>query len=252
MGRSKVTEEFEEPVITFVSTIEGLTQIPECLPKLSQKYVPDWWRTVPNIDNKPSLDHPFLGNVKDCPSFTDYFSYGYIMPMWADTIMYVDSETKNWRWRTSDPKFLLDVHYDEQYLNFAPHKYLGNKTYCVVKTVSPWKALTPPGWSLYQLPVFFDFNEDFSAIPGIRDTDFYHSINTQLLIHSNKKEIFIPRGTPIAHYVPIKKQPIKLNIKDLKDLDKKEQDSLDAHSAHFSTKFLGQRQYLNIRKEKNE
>ena len=55
------------------------------------------------------------GNMKNCPSFSDYFTKGYIVPMWTDSYLYFNSETNDWKWTTSDDKFSWQYHSNHQY-----------------------------------------------------------------------------------------------------------------------------------------
>jgi hypothetical protein len=235
----------KEPLIQFVSTIPGLSFIDECIPKPALKYIPDWWKETPFIDSTHTMGKVTGGNVKNCPSFMDYFSQGYVLPMWADTILSYDSETKTWAWKSADDKFKWSVHENGQYLNTVSHSFLGSDSYFIFKAQCPWRIITKPGYSTYQLPVFYHFNKDFSVLPGIRDSDTYHQINPQVVIHSDKKEIFIPRGTPLAQYVPFKREKNNGLVRDME-----ERDSLifAKDDLRFSTKFTGSNVYVNDRK----
>jgi hypothetical protein len=95
------------------------------------------------------------------------------------------------------------------------------------------------------MPLPYHFNEDFSILPGVRDSDKYHQINPQIVIHSTKKEIFIPRGTPLAQYIPFKRE--KENIK-VRDATEKDLNLFIKKDVDFSTKFKGSDIYLQNRK----
>ena len=198
--------------ISFISMIPGLEKIDECIPKPISKYIPEWWKTMEIEGRKMSIDGLHGGNIKTCPSFPDYFSQGYIMPMWTDTILKYDSDQQTFGWRTATEKFFWDVHRNDQYLDHVDHKFFGKKSYLIVKTHCPWRIVSNEKYMMYQLPTFFHFNEDFSVVPGVRDVGVYHDMNIQFVIHSDKKEIFIPRGTPIAHFIPIKKETDRKSV----------------------------------------
>jgi hypothetical protein len=226
-----------EPKVELITTIMGLTELDDALPKPASKFIPDWWRSTPALPTQAFVDGTVVGNVKICPSFPDYFSKGFIIPMWTDSILFVDTDEEGrdiWRWRTSSGLFSWQSHDKYQYLQDVPHTYFGKESYFVFKTRVPWFVFTPEGYSLYQLPPFFHFNEDFSVIPGVRDTDIYHEMNVQLVIHSKKKEIFIPRGTPLAHFIPFKREQVELDIKYADEEDKKR---IAAHELNLVTKF---------------
>lgn len=242
---NKIFKKNKEIEVNFVTTINGLSKVDDCLPKKAQEYIPNWWKNTPTVKSERNFNGVSFGNVKACPSFSDYFTKGYILPMWVDSNLFFNSETKEWAWSTSDSQFTWEQHSGEQYLDYVDHKFLDKKSFFVFKSKIPWNVFTTKGYSLYQLPTFFHFNEDFSVIPGVRDTDIYHEINIQLLIHTDKKEIFIPRGTPLAQYIPFKREQTKLNIR---EANKEDLLNINAHNLNFSTKFIGLESYLKDRK----
>jgi len=241
-----------EPKVELVTDLPGLNSIEDALPKPASRFLPEWWKEMPTVRTEFSLDLDTPGNAKICPSFPDYLSRGFIVPMWVDSILYTDKDSDGndtWRWRTADAKFSWEHHDNEQYLKHAPHKYLGREGYFVFKSRMPWYVFTEPGYSLYQLPPLLHFNEDFSAVPGVRDTDVYHEMNIQLVIHSLKKEIFIPRGTPLAHYIPFKREKVDLEIRYATEKDKEQ---IAAHQLNLTTKFSPVGVYKADRRRVNE
>ena len=63
--------------IKFVNTINGLKIDKEIIPYSAEKYYPKWWKQFPFTDN----NNP---TIKRCPAIPDFFSQGYIVPMWMD------------------------------------------------------------------------------------------------------------------------------------------------------------------------
>jgi hypothetical protein len=211
---------FNNSRIEFISNIPGLTGIEECVPKPIQKYIPDWWKKTPTKKTVHSIDNTSFGNIKICPSFADYFSHGFVIPMWTDTYLYYDDEQDIYRWRTASDEFKWEYHSNNQYLDDVAHKFMGKDSYFVFKILCPWNVVTQKGYALYQLPTFYEFHEDFSVVPGVLDASVDNELNIQLLIHSTKKEIFIPRGTPLAHYIPFKKEKMEYAIREQNEKDK--------------------------------
>jgi hypothetical protein len=232
--------------VEFVTTIPGLINLDDCIPKPAQEYIPAWWKNSPTVKTTRSWDKLNFGNMKICPSFSDYFTKGYIVTMWTDSVLYFNSESNEWAWTTSDSKFSWSTHSKEQYLDYVDHKFLNKNSFFIFKIRLPWNIFTTKGYSLYQLPTFFHFNEDFSVVPGVRDTDVYHEMNIQLLIHTDKKEIFIPRGTPLAQYIPFKRE--KTNY-DVREANNKDLNKIDSHNLNLSTRFIRLQSYLKDRKK---
>jgi hypothetical protein len=182
--------------IQFISTVEGLESIEECLPRPAKHFIPQWFKDIPN-------DYDMT--VKVCPSFPDYFSQGYILPMWCDAKLNYEKEGETWSWEVSSNAFPIDSHANKQFLNYTKPSFNGIEGQFVFKAISPWKIITPPGWSVLQLPLFYHFNQDWSVLPGIIDTDIYHETNQQILYHGNGKEVRINLGDPFVLYIPFKR-----------------------------------------------
>ena len=199
--------------IQFISTVEGLETIEECLPKPAKHFIPQWFKDIPSSDS---------ASVKFCPSFPDYFSQGYIVPMWCDTKLQYDKEEEAWSWSTSSNLFSLDAHGNKQFLNYKKASFNGVDGQFVFKANCPWRVVTPPGWSVLQLPLFYHFNQEWSVLPGVIDTDIHHEINQQILYHGNGKSIDLKSGSPFVLYVPFKRSnKLKLDIRYQNENDKK-------------------------------
>jgi len=235
----------EEPVIEFVSVIPGLEQIDECLPKPAKYFLPKWWNTV---SNSPRFGDQ---NVKSCPSFPDYFSQGYIIPMWADTIIKYDKENDMWGVKSGldNKTFPWTIHSPDQFLNMVDATVFGKDANFVFKAICPWNIITPKGWSVIQQPLYYHFNKKYSILPGIIDTDFHHQVNQQVLYHADGEEIFIKRGEPFAHYIPFKRQKIKSDVRYKNKEDIKRFNRVDAS---IQSKIMGEGSYRISQKSNNE
>jgi hypothetical protein len=201
----------ERPVIKFVSTVPGLEKIKDIQPVPAKEFYPKWWKDVPFHDKKSDVY-----TVKSCPAMPDYFSQGFILPMWADTKLEYDPQTTVYRWDTARPglPYKWDIHPNSQFIDHVDEvSHQGSKGNFIFKAESPWKVITPKGYSLLQLPVFYHFNNQFSVLPGILRSDIHHEISQQVLVHGQGKvSIEIPRGTPLVHYIPIKREEFDLDI----------------------------------------
>lgn len=235
----------EEINIQFVPIVDGLEQIEEAIPKPANRFIPEWWKDIPRIHGEATIESHIGGNVKDCPSFPTFFSQGFIIPMWCDVILSYDDSEKIWNWRTPDSSFPWTAHSNDQFLDHVPFKFLGDKAYFVFKPLCPWNIITPPGWSVLQLPLFYHYENDWTVLPGIVDTDYHHEVNQQFLFFHKKKEILIRRGTPIAQYIPFQRTKTTMTLeKDEGEIAKK----LKYFRLMMSTKFMGDRRYLKLRR----
>jgi hypothetical protein len=230
----------QEPLIQFVSTVPGLIDIEECRPKPAKTFIPQWWKDTPSMVKSPDSDvYPILRTVKVCPSFPDYFSQGYVIPMWADTTLWHDQKTDNWYWRSGierEAPYLITPHDNSQFLNHTSANFLGIEGTFVFKLICPWRIITPKNYSVLQLPMFFHYNQEFSVVPGITNGSIQSEINQQIIYHGKGKEIFIPRGTPIAQYIPVKtKDTAKYLVRESTEKDRRMFDyqSLDSRSVFY-------------------
>ena len=235
----------EKITVQVVPMLPGLEDVDEILPKQSNAFIPDWWKVLPRLESEKKILGDFGGNVKECPSFPSFFSQGFIIPMWCDVLLYYEEDTGNWAWRVPDSRFVWTNHTNEQFLNNVPFQFLDNRALHVFKPLCPWQIITPPGWSVLQLPLFYHFENEWTVLPGIVDTDYHHEVNQQVLLFKNKKEVFIKRGTPFVQYIPFQRQKLTISVeKEEGEIAKK----LNYSRTMMNTKFMGDRRYLRLRK----
>jgi len=226
--------------INFVSSVEGLSYVEECQPKPANKHTPKWWKETKNKPFLETLNEQVFGNIKNCPSFPDFFSQGFIIPMWCDTIIRYNKTTQVFDWKTSSKAFSWDVHNNYQFLDDVNFNKFGSDALVVAKANCPWKIITKPGYSVLQLPVFYHYNNSFSVMPGVIDTDMHHTINQQVMVFSNEEEIFIEKGTPFVQYIPFKREDFTYNVREVNKKDKK---ILTKNDMEMTTSFGSNKQY---------
>ena len=227
--------------IQFISTVEGLETIEECLPRPAKHFIPQWFKDVPSqVEGAVTVKH--------CPSFPDYFSQGYIIPMWTDVKLKFNNET--WFWETPTNQVQWDIHGNSQFLNYTDARFNGIDGQFVFKAVCPWRVITPPGWSVLQLPLFYHFNKDWSVLPGVIDTDIHSQINQQVLYHSDKEQIMISRGEPFVLYIPFKRsEKLKHDVRYETEKDKK---IFNKQDVNISTKFGMSSFYRKLQRERDK
>jgi hypothetical protein len=218
---------FMNPKIEFVSMIEGLESIEECRPKPAKNFIPHWFKDIPS--GAPET-------VKNCPSFPDYFSMGYVLPMWTDIRLKFNKETSEYNWQTPSSLFTVDIHSIDQFVQYVSPSFSGVDGDFIFKTNSPWKIITPKGWSVLQLPLFYHFNKEWSVMPGVIDTDVMHDMNQQILYHGNGSEIEIKRGTPLVLYIPFKRDSVDIDL-DVRFVNEKDKKIFNRSDLNFETLF---------------
>lgn len=193
-----------EPKMTVWSSIPGLEEVVPPVP--ARECIPDWFKDMPK-DVAPGLLHP--GTAKRCPAFVDYFSQGIVIKLWCDLAITI-KEDNTYQVYAPEDIFKFETHGNEQFLDYLPQRKEQNIS-MVLKAFCPWRIQTPPGYSVMQLPMFYNFNKDFTVMPGNIWTDVHHEINQQIMFHGYG-DFLIKRGTPLAVYVPIKREKIPLSV----------------------------------------
>ena len=226
--------------IQFISTVEGLESIEECLPRPSKYFIPQWFKDIPSkIEN--------IATVKNCPSFPDYFSQGYIVPMWTDINLMKNDE--EWQYSIATGRFSVEPHLDNQFIDYKKPNFSGVDGQFVFKTKCPWKIITPPGWSVLQLPLFYHFNQEWSVMPGVIDTDIHHDINQQVLYHGDGKKVSINCGDPFVLYIPFKRSN-KLKH-EIRYQNKKDEKILNLQSLNIKKSFAPNGAYRKKQRERD-
>jgi len=216
----------KEPKVIWWSVIDGLEKV---IPVVkSKEYIPDWWRKAERFtDNKDLMDR---GTIKNCPSMPEFLSQGYVLPLWCD--LHITINENGFILQSPEPMFTFSSHNDAQFKNFLPQD-IQNNISMVLKPNCPWRVKTPDGWSLMQLPMFYEFNPIFEVLPGVIWSDIHYEINQQMLI-KKYGEFELKRGTPLAMYVPYKRVKYKT---DLQGTTQENSNWSNESYLHIKTKF---------------
>jgi hypothetical protein len=186
--------------------------IPE--PKPAAKFMPDWFKKVPiDLDTRD----PFGGRsmtIKQCMPVMDVMSLGYVIPLQGD-LGVVTNKDKTQIKVTNPPEIKI--------AEFHNIKQLGEKTApgfptAPIKFLNHWVIKTAPGWSTLVMPLMNQFEQDFTCLSGLVDTDRYvKEINFPAAWHTANFDEIIPAGTPLVVVVPIKRNiiPNKPTIRDM-------------------------------------
>ena len=233
----------KKPKIEFICEIPELMEIEECLPKPAKYFIPEWWKNI------PPAKHPLGSTIRECPGLPDFFSQGYIIPMWADSYLQYNKESDIWAAGASSATHEFEIHPHAQFLDHTIAKMYGSKANIVFKATSPWSIITPPGYSVFQMPLFYHFNGDYSILPGVVDTDIHHQMNQQVLHHSDQEEIFIKRGDPFVLYIPFKRTKYDMDVRIANEEDKK---YLKQKTFNYLTKSLGQGTYRSMQRVRDK
>lgn len=184
--------------ILIVPEHNRLSRVP---PLLGSQYLPEWFQQLPKGK----------GSLRRCQGTYDYITFGFTLRAWTDIYVRpsvngktVECKVAQW---DADKKMELKTqgfHYQTTgQCPFTENRTLKESDF--PKIVSPWRFVTPKGISLMSLPVWHEANPNYSIVPGIVHTDFYHQIHLVLNVLTDK-EFVIKEGTPVQHMIPIRRK----------------------------------------------
>ena len=198
-------------IIKFIPSDELTEKIID--PPISSKFVlPEWYKKLHFKNNKNNLwrnpDGTSNLTMKGCIPVFDVLTSGYTITLPCD--IYVNNNPEyvsRFMWEVSWDA--IGIHDKFQYGNmtipdgFEEHPYKWN---------TKWNIKTPKGYSLLFFHPQYRFDLPFITLSGIVDTDKYDlPLNLPFLIKEGF-EGMIPKGTPIAQIIPIKRDSWKSSI----------------------------------------
>lgn len=211
----------------------------------AREFIPEWWKKIPRDVPEKDLDFPVAGKelipngrtVKYCPSFSDIFNLGYVLPAPVDMWFSVakDNYDINY-WKVANQAFEIELHHDTQMI-----RHVDTNIKKVFKFVSPIQIIGPKGYSLMQLPMFYHYEQmkDWYVPYGVIGIDTHHEINQQIMYISDKKELIIKKGTPLATYVPFKREEFDFKYEEWnKELEDKALLSKGNIFTHFKNGYM--------------
>ena len=156
--------------------------------------------------------HKGDGSVRTCPGTTDLMQMGITIPLWADLRIRPGLNGM------LEAQFNIgEIPDDMRAGRIEPFTYeqtgkcpytdkrdKGVEKMQYLKLVSPYMIKTAKGYSSLITDVLVAPGVGYEVVPGVVNTDYYHTVNVVLNVLVNK-EIYIPRGTPIAQITTYKR-----------------------------------------------
>lgn len=176
-------------------------------PKMSSSFIPNWYKEMPSlIGNSPYIGANGNPNatVKKCIPFRDSMTSGYMIPLPAD--VYVSHKGKQMIINSSyqgNTDLVLSHEIEQLFMYPIPEGYCK----AAFKWNNPWLIKTKRNWStLFVQPMHHDL--PFLILSGLVDTDKHPiPVNFPFFIKEDFEGI-IPKGTPIAQCIPIKREKV--------------------------------------------
>ncbi len=169
--------------------------------------LPDWFKALPQKAFGEIGQHEVM-TVKKCPPFIDAMSYGFLIPLTCDLTV----ENGEFSWDrdvpgggvTKFPRAPIDFHDNAQ---VAGTPFFDEDRF-VIKFNNFWAIETPPGYSLLFTHPLNRTDLPFTTVTGLVDTDSYtdNMIHFPARWHDAGFEGVLPKGTPVAQCIPVKRE----------------------------------------------
>jgi hypothetical protein len=169
--------------------------------------LPDWFKTLPHKAFNPSVGAP-THTVKKCPPFIDAMTYGFLIPLPID--LKVEAGEFTWDFDVPDG---VDSEYSRSPIDFHdPSQVAGTPFFdgdrFVIKFNNFWTVETPPGYSLLITHPVNRTDLPFTTLTGLVDCDTFHDspLNFPARWHDTNFCGVLPKGTPVAQCLPVKRE----------------------------------------------
>jgi len=194
--------------------LEGL--LPRPIP--AKRGLPQWLKDMAMTAPAPEFGGS-VKTVKKCPPFLDAMQAGFLMPLPCD--LRVADRVFEWAWQELPP---FPRHTPRAPLSFhLASQVAGSPLYpedsLVLKFQNLWTMETEPGWALLVTHPINRSDLPFQALTGLVDTDSYKDnyVHFPALWIDPAFEGVLPRGTPVAQCVPVRREAVELAFEPLDD-----------------------------------
>ena len=210
-------------------------------PQPASAFIPDWYKNVESYIGGKKITNGngmSMATIKRCMPVFDAITAGYIITSPADVMITLKDGHQNFEWSNFG---LISFHPIEQ----AP-EHPARKPYQYPKWNNPWGIKTPKGYStMFIQPMHRE--SVFTILPGIVDTDTYTAqVNFPFVVNDPNFEGLIPKGTPIAQIIPIKRDAWKMEFGGQEELNEQVNISTKLNTKFFDrykTMFWSRKEY---------
>jgi hypothetical protein len=181
------------------------TTIPQPIPAVLG--LPDWFKALP-----PKAFNATMGEetqtVKKCPPFIDAMTYGFLIPLAVD-LKVQDGE---FSWDYEPPRGLASEYPHSPVGFHDPSQVAGTPFFeddrFIIKFNNFWTIEAPPGYSLLCTHPVNRTDLPFTTLTGLVDCDTFHDtpLNFPARWHDLKFNGVLPKGTPVAQCLPMKRE----------------------------------------------
>lgn len=183
--------------------------------------LPDWFKAMPQ-----KTFNPIMGKddqtVKRCPPFIDAMTFGFLVPLAVDLEVH-DGE---FSWNFEAPEgYIGDVNeFPQSPIDFHdPSQVVGTPLFdedrFVIKFNNFWTIEAPAGYSLLFAHPANRADLPFTTLAGLVDSDRFYKFPIQFPARWHNPDFngVLPKGTPIAQCIPVKREGWTAHFETLSD-----------------------------------
>jgi hypothetical protein len=197
--------EADQKALKFRCSPELQDLIPRPIPAVLG--LPDWFRAMPQ-NALSSIASEDMHSVKKCPPFIDAMTYGFLIPLAIDLSVH-DGE---FSWNFEVPKGFVSEYALSPISFHDPNQVAGTPLFdddrFIIKFNGFWTIQAPPGYSLLFTHPANRAELPFSTLTGLVDCDAFHDVPIHFPARWHDVDFngVLPKGTPIAQCIPVKRE----------------------------------------------
>jgi hypothetical protein len=206
----------EQMTLTFRCPPGLETIIPRPIPAVLG--LPDWFKALPAKTFNAIMGEE-TQTVKKCPPFIDAMTCGFLIPLAAD-LKVQDGE---FSWEFDSPRGLASEYPHSPVGFHTPSQVADTPLFeddrFIIKFNNFWTIETPPGYSLLCTHPVNRTDLPFTTLTGLVDCDIFHDspLNFPARWHDINFTGVLPKGTPVAQCLPVKRERWAARIAALSD-----------------------------------
>ena len=191
--------------LTFRCAPELISVLPPPFPAVQG--LPEWFKAMPQKAFNPMAQEESQ-TVKRCPPFIDAMTYGFLMPLACD--LKVENGEFSWDF---DPPVNIANTLMRSPISFHDASQVAGTPYheddrFIIKFNNFWTIESPPGYSLLFTHPVNRPDLPFTTLTGLVDTDAYRDVQIHFPAqwHDANFAGVLPKGTPVAQCIPVKRE----------------------------------------------
>jgi len=198
-------DQTDETTLTFRCAPELEKILPRPIPAV--RGLPDWFKSLPTNAFNATMGYE-TQTVKKCPPFIDAMTYGFLLPLIAD----LEVRDGEFTWNFRVPEGFVSE-YSHSPIGFHDPSQIANTPFAdedrfVIKFNNFWTIEAPKGYSLLFTHPVNRTDLPFTTITGLVDCDAYYDspVNFPARWHDTAFNGVLPKGTPVAQCIPVKRE----------------------------------------------